>query len=423
MKWILAPILWALAVIAALAVLYRIWRGHNVVLTGRWSPRFIRMVVIVLVVLGVGVEKTRSAPVPGGKAPTSKPDGELPGNINEKTIEAWTQAQVPTGNWAMLKKELTLLQLAEKKIKDGGGPPGGRTVIGQLIAALPPHLQLLMQEEIKVHGEGGKVPRASFADLNAALDESEKQGIYDHWLAAYLWRRGGGEINDDDRKAAVRFYTRLQEHARLANTILAAQARVKPLLMPPRAWMSKAGPPPGAIQAHRQGIADMLVAVKWLYPRADLGTWQNDGCVLLTNPKDGETFMVHRGGEGDLVDRGVLFRFGRLDLVQTADKKVKLEHTWLGTIELPEKSLISVWDLPKYLSAEARKKIEEAIDDALDGSEPAARKLEQALPFAQALLRARLQKSAEAKGASRLRLILSLFDDAPMPLLPLSVER
>src|SRR5436305_15253790 len=114
------------------------------------------MVAIVLVVLGVGVEKTHAAAVPGGKAPTSKPDGEMPGNINEKAIEAWAQAQAPAGNWAMFKKEFTLLQLAEKKPKDGGGPPG-RTVIGQLIAALPPHLQLLMQEEIKVRGEGEQV--------------------------------------------------------------------------------------------------------------------------------------------------------------------------------------------------------------------------------------------------------------------------
>jgi hypothetical protein len=61
----------------------------------------------------------------------------------------------------------------------------------------------------------------------------------------------------------------------------------------------------------------------------------------------------------------------------------------------------------------------QTIKAALDNDEDAAERLEQALPLVHDLLRDELKKSPTAKGAPRLRLILALFDDAVMPVLPL----
>src|SRR5205807_4903632 len=57
-------------------------------------------------------------------------------------------------------------------------------------------------------------------------------------------------------------------------------------------------------------------------------------------------------------------------------------------------------------------------DLALEGDEKAAERLEEALPLTHADLRAALTESPRARGAARLRLILTLFDDAVMPALP-----
>jgi hypothetical protein len=49
--------------------------------------------------------------------------------------------------------------------------------------------------------------------------------------------------------------------------------------------------------------------------------------------------------------------------------------------------------------------------------EKAALRLERAMPLVHTDLRAALEKTPNAKGAPRMRLILSLFDDVPMPAL------
>jgi hypothetical protein len=163
----------------------------------------------------------------------------------------------------------------------------------------------------------------------------------------------------------------------------------------------------------------MFDAVKQLYGATDAGTWKRDGVALLTVAKDSPRPTLLRGGKKYSLDVGETVRFGRLDLIETpaGDKPVVLEHSWLGPITLPAGKLISVWELARLLSADARATAGQTITQALANNEEAADKLEQALPLVHVLLREQVIRDSEAKGAPRLRLILALFDDAVMPAL------
>jgi hypothetical protein len=190
-------------------------------------------------------------------------------------------------------------------------------------------------------------------------------------------------------------------------------------MLPPRAWMSKAGPRREWVVMEEKGAADVLAAARKLYPLAGAGTWERDGCVLLTVAKDSAAVIQIRAGHQDRPAPLAAVRLTRLDLLETpaGDKPVVLEHAWLGRITLPAGRLLSVWDLPGCLSEEARKKVTDAIGEALDGEDAAVRRLEQTLPFVQTLLREKLAAAPTNKGG-KLRLILSLFDDAVMPAPP-----
>jgi len=92
MKWILAPLLWLLAGTIAALVLYRFWRGQNVLLRGQVSPRVIRVVVLVLVMLGIGVEKVSShqAAAPSKDVTQKENQGpETPAALDAELVNRW----------------------------------------------------------------------------------------------------------------------------------------------------------------------------------------------------------------------------------------------------------------------------------------------------------------------------------------------
>jgi hypothetical protein len=162
----------------------------------------------------------------------------------------------------------------------------------------------------------------------------------------------------------------------------------------------------------------MLDAAKELYPKSDPGTWGQDGLVVLVVPFNRPGVTLMRGGSKQEIKSGQTFRLGRLDLIEvSADKGVTLEHPWLGTVELPAGRLVSSRALHGLLPEDARDKVKQAVADALKGAEAPADRLEKALPFAEPVLREALSKDPDRPGAPRLRLILSLFDDAVMPAL------
>jgi hypothetical protein len=419
MRWLLTPILWLLAVLVALGVLWRLWRGHNVVLRGRWKPRFIRMVVVILVVLGVGVEKGDSAPVGLSKQNKTKTEDALPPSVTPDVLARWIELQAPRGPWLQFKQTFTRLGYAE-----GRTAARLRKSVETLAQRLPERFRALVLADLKALGEGKEAPRAGVRELTAALDELERAGYCDNWISAYLWRKTAGALDGAERRPVVDLFARLCGHARLANALVRAQAQVRPLMQPPRAWMGKGGGmrfPPGGFQGggpRGAGIAaQLLQSLRQLYPTSDTGTWEHGVLVSVTVGKGSAPVTLVRAGQGQVPQAEGQLMLGRLDLLETTagDRPVILEHAWLGRLELPAGRLLSVWELPAYLSEKGKAEARKVIADALAGNAGAARRLEQMLPLAHALLRDALATSPKAGGAPRLRLILGEFDELPAP--------
>ena len=62
-----------------------------------------------------------------------------------------------------------------------------------------------------------------------------------------------------------------------------------------------------------------------------------------------------------------------------------------------------------------RDRVAATVSSALAGDEAAALDIERALPLVHPEVRSAVRGSPNAKGAPRLRTILALFDDVPMP--------
>jgi hypothetical protein len=423
MKWLFLPVLWLLATCLAVFVLYRLWRGKPTVLRGGFSPRVVRMAVILLVILGVGVTRksapeSTAAPLP--VKPENPNDAALPEALTTEVIGTWIAAEQPTSNWSKFKRDyVRIFQMAagpERKIL-------ADHLHNQAVAVLPEAAQGPFNTELAALTNGKPVRAAAAADLLAALAAAERVGIYDHWLNAFLWRRSATVGDKEDRETVVQLYARLNLHARVTNTLIRAQARVRPVYQPPRAWMGKGGRPPlgwdGGGGVSKDALNDMMRAAKELHATSDTGTWKRDGLALMKLGKDSARPTLIRGGKKRVLTPEETVRLGRLDLLETpaGDKAVELEHAWVGSIKLPGGRLTTVWDLARHLSDDAMKKARETVREALANDEDAADKLEQALPLVHAVIREELKRSPDAKGAPRLRLILALFDDAVMPAL------
>jgi hypothetical protein len=417
MKWVLIPLLWLVAVLLAAAVLWRLWRGQNVVLRGRWSPRVIRIVAVVLVVLGLGAEKGQAVPakIPiGTDKQRDQVDEPLPPVVTTHSISQWMTLQQPGSPWSRFKRRYVTLSQASSK-PDAQAIQALRVQTG----ALPEKLRLQFQADLDALANGKPAPHAHPAELLGILDELERLGYYDQWLGAYLWRKTAGGVGPAERNGLIELYARLSQHVRLTNTLIRAQARVKPILLAPRAWMSKGGHirDLGGGSPSEQSLAEMLGAAKVLYTDSDIGTWKRDGLAIFTVTKRSAPATLIRAGRRHALEAEETIRFHRLDLIETLprDKPVVLEHSWLGQIELRVGRVVSVWDLASHLPDEAKAKLRKEVAAALTGSEEAAGRLERVLPLAHQAIREGLAKSTTAQGAPRLRLILALFDDAMMP--------
>lgn len=412
MRWLTVIVLWLVAVVAALVILRRVRRGKPVVLAGRWSPRLVRMIAVVLVIVGAGEE---ARPPHAGAAPAKLPirtdDDQLPPTFQASTIQAWLTLQQEGGRYDHAKKILAQTLAADKPTKE------------QLEAAvrqagtLPEPLQKVVKADLAARGEG-KAAKPTAAELTAALDGMEKYGRFDHFWNAYLWRQSAA-VDVADR---IELYARFRRHARITDALVKAHAQVRPVMQAPRAWASKAGPRPGdmpLIRAYETSLADMLKVAGEVLPATDEGTWKRDGVVLLKPVAGSPAPKLIRAGKERVLPEDESTRFGRLDLLKTGDKPAVVAHEWLGKIELPANRLISVWELPDLLPDAAKQKLDETVLDAMKtNSEEAADRLERCLPLSHRAIRAGLGELPMRKGAPRLRLILTLFDDTVMPALP-----
>jgi hypothetical protein len=411
MRWIIFPILWIAAIVVALLILRRVRRGRPVVLTGRFSPRLVRMIVVILVLVGVGGEsnenKTNAYPLTPLKDNPNDPMPTLP-------VSYWLHHHSPSSSWGQFKKGM-----AAAMMKDGIGATEA-TDLANLATSVAhcPGFYAMFNSDLHAFKKGQDLSRIGPKEVLAALDQMEKYGFYDHWLCAHLWRR---TRTDDPIESAdlAKLYARLQQHARVTNALISAHAQVRPPMEAPHAWASKAGPRPGEmeqIKAFQRAQNDVLVVATRVYPASDEGTWKRDGLIQLSPVKDSPAPNVIKAGKLKGFPEGEKTRVGRLDLLEAPkDKRGVLEHEWLGRIELPAGRVVAVRDLPNYLSKDGSAKLKTVIDKALNGDEKAADQLEKVLPLAHAGLRTALKDVPRAKGAPRMRMILSLFDDAIMP--------
>jgi len=415
MRWVAILALWVVAVVLAIVVLRRVRSGKNVVLCGRWSPRVIRTVAVVLVVLGAGEEaRTPEAQAAPTKLPIRGADDELPATVNPRSIQVWLAAHQEGGYVEEYKKTVAKI-LTAGKVAPGEPKVPPATV-------LPPQLFKIVQADLAAVKNGKPLPKVAPVDLKTALDEMENQGRYDHYWNAYLWRKTA-TAEFSDATGRIELYARFRQHARITDALIRAHAQVKPIMQAPRAWMSKAGPRPGeiaAMQANAASLTDMYKVAAEVLPTTDEGTWKRDGVALFKPVKDAEAPVLIRGGKERVLPADESTRFGRLDLFKTGDKPAAIIHDWLGTVELPANRVVSVWDLPKLLPEAAKQKLDEAVHEALKtNAEDAADRLERSLAVAHFAIRAGLRELPNAKGAPKLRLILALFDDAIMPPLPI----
>jgi hypothetical protein len=407
MRALLAPLLWLLAIGVALFVLWRVWRGRPAVLRGRWGPQFVRMVAVVLVVLGA-TDEDRAAPVPVKTgASAGRTDEELPPVVTREAVIRWLNWQQPRNTWTVFKQELTRLSHSARPTE------AQREAVRQRLRYFGWEFRKVVEADLATKA-GAEPTRPGLRDLTAALDEMGQSGIYDHWSLAYLWRHTAG-LAAADPSSAAELYARLYRHARVTDTLIRARAQVKPLNVSPRAWMSKAGPKRQDVLAKQKWEAEVFAAARRLYASTDAGTWDRDGSALARVAKDSAPLTLLHAGKRQTFEAGSNVRLDRLDLFAAGERPVVLEHRWLGLLTLPAGRMLSVWELPDSLSPEGRATLAKAVADALEGGETAARRLEQALPLAHRLLREKLTAPPEARGAARLRLILSLFDDAVMP--------
>ncbi len=414
MRWITVLIFWIVAVLVALMILRRVRRGKPVVLTGRWSPRVVRMIAVVLVVVGVDEQPLPDATAAPAKLPIRGQDDQLPATIKPYTIETWLIVHQENSRYAVARQAL-VRALAGRPLTDKQ-LTNAKDYAGYLRGTI----QKLVLADLAAIAEKKPLPAASDADLRAALDELEKNGQFDHVWNAYLWRKASAEPKD--MAVRIELFARIRQHARITDALIRAYAQVKPLMQPPRAWGSKAGPKPGdmgAIKAYQASLTDMLKAANDVLPTTDEGTWKRDGVALIKPIAGSPAPMLIRAGKERTMPTEVSTRFGRLDLLKTGDNAASINHEWLGKIDLPANKLISVWDLPNLLPDAAKQKLDAAVLDALkNNSEDAADRLERCLAISHEAIRAGLKELPKAKGAPRLRLILTLFDDTAMPSLP-----
>jgi hypothetical protein len=422
MRTLLAPLLWLLALGLALVVLWRLKRGQRIVLRGRWAPNVVRMVAVILVVFGVGdgdrsANRAEAAPV---KVLPERGEA-LPTAVTDDVVEGWLTLQGPASAeyyWGRFKQDFS------RTVAKARGRPQQVEAMRSRAGALPSLLQVLVLADIEAIAKDRAPAPAPDSKLLLVLDEVERAALYDHWLCAYLWRKTAAGLPQEAAGDRAELYARLHRHARVADALIRAHAVVKPVARAPRAWMSKAGPRPeqrAVMQAQaevfRKAVKEVRAEAGKFYAATGPGTWERDGQGAFRLAKGSAIPTLIRAGKKSPVKTDEVFRFGRLDLLETppGERPVVMEHAWLGTVELPAGKTLSVWELPDWSPNGVRAQLLAATKSALGGDRAAAEQLEKVLPLAHPFIRDGLSADPNGKGAPRLRMILSLFDDTPMP--------
>ncbi|MCC5828905.1 MAG: hypothetical protein JJU36_05600 [Phycisphaeraceae bacterium] len=443
MKTSIMAALWVLAFIAALLIAARLVSRQRFILRGHYAQVFARMIVVSLVGLGLQADKASAefrSVSPGGERgradPTTEadnarqarePDPADPvpyrGHVLQRMIQAWCDAFAPAYYVevpdAPLPRHLTgpasdWLTVAAKALEGRASEEELNQVRSgaQRIFAIPPVVNRMILADLD-RLQGRAAPTPDVQQLLVTLDQLEQRTAFNHWLIAYLWRKTA-EVEAADLAEAEHLeplYQRLAHHARITDALTRARSTQGVILVGPRAWMSKAGP---SVDFRLTWIS-LARAFEEAWLTASPGTWYRHGMTGFTLAEGSAPVELIRLGEGKRIEPGERLALGRLDLLDTA-APARLEHPWLGTLELEARRRYTVWHLPGLVrSPEAQAKLDEAIEKALTGDEPATLELEQAIGLTHQAINAVLEdrESAEQPGAAKLRLILSNFQMTP----------
>jgi hypothetical protein len=437
MKWLWSPFLWVGAALVAGYIVYRIWRRKPVILRGKVGPRVLRIVAILLVLFGLGVDDrpaqaTQPGGFPGAPGVSGGPGGgrvpvaaeqpaPLAENLTPQQIEMWLIRQrfaqgeqgenlLQASPWRFFKSVYARLETSP----NSPDAPKLRELLDASLKQMPEPFVTLIKADLDARAAGKQPPTVTATKLLEVARVMEANGYIDAWLIAYLWRHTAPLDATNDPKAAE-LMTLLSRQVRIVHALIKAYAQVKPTDLGPRVWMSKAGPPAG-FSAHgldRAALIQMSKAYAEEAGKVDLGPWVKDGVALFKLPEKGATPLLVREGKKTELKPGDTLRLGRLDvLVVPGGADVVLEHEVFGKVKLPAGQVLLVWDLPRLLDDAGRQAVSKVVRAALDGKEEATRQVEQALPLVQRTLREELQRQPGAPGAAKLRLMLALFDDA-----------
>ncbi len=408
-----AALLWVAAVGVTAVVLYRFRSQRVVVLSGRWSPRLVRMVAVLVVAMGLARVEAAEPEAPCAPADqvvqqrprvlvVSAPLEVPPWLTTTEGLARLGETLAPRGRWATLKQTFARVELAApgereeawRRVKlaaSAHGVPAGErfeALADKAIAGTP----------------------ATLAEVTAVVDAVEAAGVVDAWLVGWAFRASEAvasraPLRQAERSAVAALYGRLERHARLADAVQRAGIETGPITYRP--WLKKSGPPPGWSDVVVP--AGMPGAVAKAAKTATAGTWTTEATLGLTVAKAPKGLRLHRQGlEVPLAD-GARVRFGRLDILQVPEGASALvEIDGLGSVTLPAGG-VTAWNVGALLPAEARAKVTAWVEAAVDCPPGhSVRALEAVLPAAQGAI---ADKLAARPDASLLRVLRAAFID------------
>jgi len=346
-------LLWIAALVVVAFVIRRLRRRERLLLDGRFSPRFVRMLAVLIVWFGWRPDDAHAAPDP-------------------------TCATLPA---ASLTSPTSPTFHPRRPAFDPA------TLVERDAILIKHHVDRLAEHRT-----------ATLFQLARDLASRRQPTPVELLTLIDLFR-------DADRRAV------------LHEAVIKALAEVGPPVFrpwmsksaPPPGWRDTPDAPPGFRPALERALAsvgsgtwesestlnlEVVSGVSWHY-RADPET-------LASLIRHGQRHRLELNA----------FTLGRLDIVTaSADTPLVLKHPTLGTLTIPPGHVLTAWNAPTYLAEPAIQHLTSLVAAASKCDRPAQAALLQVLPAAHSAIRTSLTAPRATPGQPALRLLLTLFDE------------
>jgi hypothetical protein len=247
------------------------------------------------------------------------------------------------------------------------------------------------------------------ARLLLLLEAAESMPVFDVALVAYLWQRTAplpAALDPAASAARATLFARLDRHIRVAEALRAGEARAGRVEF--SAWRSKAAPPLD-YQGKVLVPPALLDEARNAFPAASSDPWKRGGALPLSMLRSSGTVVLVRPGALEPLEPGRSFNLRRLDVVR-AVAPCTLRHETLGELNLAGGEELTLYNVDRYLSVDARKLVDARVAAALD--DPAAlAQLEPLVAAAHRVLRDRLAADPGDPRLEPLRMLLVQLDE------------